>query len=360
MKKILLIIMFTMLLSCNVKGEEVIEEFDFDRLEEVVEDKTDLSFNEMLKDLLDGKSIFEIIKDKVTDIFRNEIFYNNGFMKAIIVISIISAVINIVASDIRDKSVAELVGLIGQIMIIGIAAASFKNSINLLQNSVEDITDIINSAVPFIVMLLTATGNAAAIGGGGIIAIGTSIVAKGIKALIIPVLVMAILLKIVNILSNKQLVDKLSVLFMTGTKLGLKLCAYIFVFLITLEKISGGAINKGVGGTFKSVIKMVPVVGDVIGGISDVAINTIGAISSGVGLLLVVIIIVSSLVPLIEIGFAAFMFKLIAAVLEPICDKRTIEIIDTIGDGNFMILSALFIISAMFVMACAIILCGVV
>lgn len=360
MKKILLIFIFTMILSSNVKGEEVIEEFDFDNLEEVVEEKTDLSFNELLKDLMEGKSIFRVIKERIIYVCKNELFYNNNHIKAIIIISIVSAVLNIAAADIKDKSVAELLGLIGQIIIIGIAAASFKNSINLLKNSVEDITDIMNSAVPFIVMLLTATGNMAAAGGGGIIAVGTSIMGNAIKTLIIPVLVIATLLKVLNILSKKQLLDKLSDLFMSGTKLGLKICAYIFVFLITLEKISGGVINKGVGGSLKSVIKMVPVVGDVMGGVSDIAVNTIAAISNGVGLLLILVIIISALMPLIEIGIAAFMFKLIAAVLEPICDKQTIEIIDTIGEGNFMILSALFIISAMFVMACAIILCGVV
>lgn len=359
MKKIFLIIIFTMILSSNVRGEELIEEFDFKNLEEVIEEKTDLSFNDMLKDLMEGKNVFDTIKEKIIDMCKNQIFYNNTYIKAIIFISIISAIINIAAADIKDKSVAELLGLIGQIMVIGIATVSFKNSIDLLKNSVEDITDIINSAVPFIVMLLTAAGNAAAIGGGGIIAVGTSIMGSAIKTLIIPVLVIATLLRILNILSKKQLLDKLSDLFMTGTKLGLKICAYIFVFLITLEKISGGAINKGIGGSFKSVIKMVPVVGDVVGGASDAAINIIGAISNGAGLLLVLFIIIVTFMPLIEIGMAAFMFKLVAAVLEPICDKQTIEIIDTIGEGNFMILSALFIISAMFVMACAIIMCGV-
>lgn len=358
MKKILFIIIFTVLISCNVSGEENID-FDFENLEETVEEKTDLSFNKLLKSFVDGENVIEIIVSKMIDLLKECLFGRNIFIKAIIIISIISAIINIAAGDIKDKSVSGLVALIGQIMIIGVASASFKNSIELLQSTAQDVTDIINSAAPFIIMLLTATGNVTVIGGGGIIAAAASILGTGINTLIIPLLVISTLLRILNILSGKQLLDKLSELFMSGTKLCLKAGAYIFVFLISFEKLSGGVINKGVGGSLKSIIKMVPVVGDVVVGASDIAFNTISSISNGVGLILVAVIIIASIVPLVEIGITALMFKLIAAVLEPVCDKQTIEIIDAVGDGNFMILSALFIIGAMFVMACAIILCGV-
>lgn len=361
MKKIIFVFMFTIMFACSVKGEDnvKIESFDFYGLEKEVEEKTDLSFNEMLKDFFDGKGIFNIIKDKALDVIKNELFSNNKYIKAVIVISIISAVINILASDIKDKSSAELVGFIGRVMIVGIAAASFKNSIMVLENCVSDITDIINSAIPYIIMLLTATGNVSSIGGGGIIAAGTAVTAGAIKTVIVPVLVIATLLRILNILSKKQLLDKLSELFIRGTSIGLRGCAYLFVFLLTIERISGGAINKGLGSSVKSVIKMVPVVGDVIGGVSDVALNTISAISSGAGILLMCIIIIISLVPIGEIAAAAFLYKIAAALLEPVCDKQTIEIIDAVGESNLLILSALFIISAMFVTACAIILCGV-
>lgn len=358
MKKILLVIMFTLILSTGVWGNENLE-FDFDNLENVVEDKTDLSFNELLKKLTEGENIFEIVRTRVADIFKERLFGDGIYIKTIIVISMIAAVINIMAVDIKDKSVASIVALISQIMIIGVAAVAFKNSVTLLENTTQDITDIINSAVPFMVMLLTATGNTAAIGGGGIIAMAAAAVGTSIKTIIIPVLVIATLLRIINILSGKELLDKLSALFMSGTKLGLKGCAYIFVFLVSLEKLSGGIVSKGIGSSFKSVIKMVPVVGDVVGGVSDIALNTIVSVSNGVGLVLIIIITVSALVPIAQIGITAFMFKFIAAVLEPVCDKHTIEIIDAVGEGNFIILAALFIISVMFIIASAIIMCGV-
>lgn len=358
MKNILLIVVFTLIFSFNVKAESV-NEFDFDNLEDTVEEKTDLSFNELIKDITQGEGIADILKERVSYVIKNGIFYNNNSLKAIIIISIIGALVNIIAEEIRDKSVSQLVALIGQIMIIGVSAISFKNSINVLENTVESITDIVNSSAPFIIMLMTATGNPTNIGGGGMLAIGAELVGNGIKAVIVPVLVIATVLKIINILSKKQLLDKLSELFMSTTKLSLKACAYLFVFLISIEKISGGAVNKSVGGTLKNAVKMIPVIGDVVGGASDMALNAIGAVSSGFSVVIIIVLIIVSFAPVLEIGIAAFMLKATAAILEPICDKETVEIIDTAGDGNLLILSALFIISLMFVVSCAVVLGGV-
>lgn len=357
-KYIFCVVALIYLTAMPVRAEEL--NIDFGELNNQVDEKTGLSFNELLEKLMSGENVFAIVKDNILDAVKDSIFKDGNFVKAIVIISVISALVNIVASDIKDKSVAELVGLIGQLMIVGVSAATFKSSIDLLQKGTMDIVDIVNSAVPFIAMLLVSTGNTMAIGGGGIIALGASVVAGAITSVIIPALVISTLLKLVNIISDRELVSKLSELFMYGVKTSLKFSAYIFVFLVSLEKISGGIINKGVGGTLKSLIKMVPVIGDVIGGISDTTLSTISAISSGVGLVIVLILVVVVSVPILQILVTALLFKLMAAVLEPICDKKTVDIIDTIGEGNLMVLSALFLISAMFVLSSVIILCGII
>ncbi len=358
MKGIIITAVLILLFSVNVKADSI-DNFDFGNLEDTVENEADISINKLLKNINEGEGVVDVLKDRLIYIFKNNIFYNNSTLKAIILISIASAIINIVADDIKDKSVAQLVALIGQIMIIGVATISFKNSINVLKSSIESVTNVVNSSAPFIIMLMSATGNVSAVGGGGILAIGAEIVGKAIDTFIIPFLVISTALRVINILSKKQLVDKLSTLFMTGTQFALKACAYIFVFIVSVEKLSGGAINKSLGGTLKNAVKMIPVIGDVVGGASDMALNALGGVCSGFTVVIVIALVIVSFAPVVEIGIVALMLKLISAVLEPICDKQTIDIIDAVGDGNLLILSALFIISLMFVVSCAIVLGGV-
>ena len=128
MKGIIITAVLILLFSVNVKADSI-DNFDFGNLEDTVENEADISINELLKNINEGEGVVDVLKDRLIYIFKNNIFYNNSILKAIILISIASAIINIVADDIKDKSVAQLVALIGQIMIIGVAAILFKNSI---------------------------------------------------------------------------------------------------------------------------------------------------------------------------------------------------------------------------------------
>lgn len=358
MKKIIFIIFIAFLVGKNVYANEVNEviDYNFFELDEVVEEKIDLSFNELIKKYMAGEDVYESIKESFFNKVKGELFYNNDYIKNIVLISIISALINILIADLKDKSVCELVSLIGQIMVIGLATASFKSSIFLLINSLNDVLDIINSAIPFIIMFISASGR---IYGGALMTFGTSIVASGIQRVIVPILAFELLIKIVNIISKKNLLNKLSNLFSLCIKWGLKIFSYGFMFLVGIERISGGSINKFVGNYFKGVIKMVPIIGDVFSGASDIAIGVISGVKNGTALLIMVVIFLIVIVPILKIAIVGFTYKMIAGFLEPICEKQIIEIIDVVGNSTFLVLSALFLISFMFFISCGITLCGV-
>lgn len=358
---IIWVIIFAGLSVTFAKGDDGndIGNLEFYELEDTVMEKTDLSFESLAEDIINGRGVWDVLKERAYYILKEQVLHNNGYIKNIVVVSILSAFINIFAGEIKDKSVGELVSFIGQAVILGIAAASFKNSILQLKNCISSITDIINSAVPFMIMLLSASGKGSVIAGGGVFAIGTSLTGSFVNAVVIPMLTLSTLIRIINIISKKQILDKMSELFTKMTSLGLKGCAYVFVFLITIERLSGGIVNKSIGKTVKSVFKMIPVIGDVIGGVSDITISTLSAVSSGVGIVLMIVIVFTAIVPVIKIAVVCLIFKGTAAVIEPVCDKETVNIIDAVGESSFMILSAVFIINAMFAVSCAILLCGV-
>lgn len=355
----ILIFFFALLICVNVYGEEdIVDRLDMDAVEKAVDENTELSFKELIKAVVSGEDISDIIKKDISGIVKKQLSQSRGSIRNIIVLGIICGLINILAQDINDRSVAELINLTGQIIILGIASVSLKNSVGLLQDCIESITDIINSAIPLIMTITVLSGRGVS-AGGAILAMGTETVAKGIDAVVIPLLIMGAVLKIVNIISEREILDRLSELFIGATSWALKICAYAFVFIMGLERISGGAVGRSAGSVLKSAVKMIPVVGDIVGGAGDIAVTAILAVGNAVGIVLIIVIIIISSIPLIEIGITAFVYKLAAAVLEPVCDKTTIAVIDTIGEANFKVLAALFIVNAMFVMSLAVLMCSV-
>lgn len=63
------------------------------------------------------------------------------------------------------------------------------------------------------------------------------------------------------------------------------------------------------------------------------------------------IIMVYALLPLVKTLTVGFAFKLIAGLTEPVCDKRIVELLDSLGDLTLLILSIEFVIGYIFVFA---------
>ncbi len=355
----ILVFIISLLICVNVYGEEeILDRLDMEAVEKAVDENTDLSFKELIKAVVSGQDISELIKRDIGDFVKKKLSQSKSSIRNIIALGIICGLINILSQDINDRSVAELINITGQIIILSIASVSIKNSIGLLKDCTESITDIINSALPLI-MTVTALTRQGAAAGGAILAMGTEAVAKGIDAVVIPLLVMGAVLKTVNVISNREILDRLSELFMSAVSWSLKVCAYAFVFIMGLERISGGAVGRSAGSLLKSAVKMIPVVGDIVGGAGDMVVTAVLAVGNAVGIVLIIVIVIISSIPLIEIGMTALVYKLAAAVLEPICDKTTIAVIDIIGEANFRVMAALFIVNAMFIMSLAVLMCSV-
>lgn len=356
--KIIIVLIFLSFPIC-VYGDDlkIADSFDLSNIEDTVEDRADISFTSLIETILQGGDVIDLLKGDIKSLAFNQIDKTKNYVKIIIVIGIISALINIMSKDIKDKSVAELISLIGQVVILGIASVSFKNSIDVLKINIGNIVDIINSIIPLIITIITLGGTGAT-GGGSILLLGTEVVSWGINGIIVPLMIMGIILKIVNLISNKDILSKLSDLLIRGTSYALKFFAYAFTFLIGIERLSAGAISKSAGGLIKSLVKMVPVIGDIVGGTGEIALAAIYSIGNALGIAVIIVIIIACSIPLLEIGITALTYRILAAVLEPICDKTTIEVIDTIGEANLKVLSSLFIVNAMFVISSAILLCG--
>ena len=65
---------------------------------------------------------------------------------------------------------------------------------------------------------------------------------------------------------------------------------------------------------------------------------------------IIIVLIVASILPMIKIIAITFLYKFIAALIEPVTDKEIVEIIDSIGEGGKLIFSTLFSILFMFIM----------
>lgn len=354
MRFFIVFIFMIVMLNTNIYGENILDNYDAEEIEQAAEDRADISFKSVFEKVVNGDvtGILEDIGDKIKDIFFSEIRDNSFYIKSIIIISLLCGIFNTISLDIKDKSVSELVAFTGQILIITIAVTAFKETINVLNKTSEDIINIIASSIPLMTGIVVSCGKSAqAAASASVLTVSTGVITQIIKGIIIPFITITTLIRIVNVLSGKEMLNKMAKLFDDITGYIIKFGGYGFIFIMGLQRIGGATVNKLVGGSLKSVIGAVPVIGDIISGGAEVAGNIAATAASGTGVALIIIIIAISLVPVIKILIITAIYKLISAFAEPVCDKGTVEIIDSIGDGCKMIFAVLAMVIFMFVVS---------
>lgn len=344
-------------------AENELSSFDTQGLEQKINDETDLSFSDMFYDVITGNlsEVVDDIKNKIFDTFASEIKNNSDYIKTIVIVSLLCGILNTISSDLKDKSVAELVFFVGEVMVLTVAVLSLKETINIMRGYISSITGIISASIPFLSGVLVAGGKSAAFltTGGTLVATAAALsyVADGV---IIPFVIVSSLVRIVNVISQKNMLSKLSELLYEITGWIIKGGGCLYIFLLSLEKVSGSAVNNGVHNSIKSLVGAIPVVGDVAKSGMDIAANVVSVVASGSMIVIVIVLIAVSLVPVVKVVVIAYIYKFVAALCEPICDKGTVEIIDSIGDGCKLMIGCLFMVAFMFVTSVIIILGGLV
>ena len=97
-------------------------------------------------------------------------------------------------------------------------------------------------------------------------------------------------------------------------------------------------------------LEAIPGVGGALGGMTDVILSSVVLIRNGIGAVGAVVCVVICAVPILQIGMMTLIYKLIAAVAEPVSDKRIVSCIASTGDGAVLLLKTVYTSAVLFLL----------
>jgi len=132
-------------------------------------------------------------------------------------------------------------------------------------------------------------------------------------------------------------------------KIALRFMVFLFLSLLALQKISAPIVNNLAIQGARAVAGSVPMVGNALNSAMDTLIHLSSAAKSGVLVALVIVISIAVSVPLLKMATFMVIYKLTAALVQPICDERIVKCLDGLGDYIGMLIGAGALVSAMFI-----------
>jgi stage III sporulation protein AE len=312
-----------------------------------------------LIDFMKGEKEFSF-KAWFSGIFKfafQELVMNGKLLGTLIMLTIFSMFLQSLQNAFEGGSVSKVAYSIIFMVLIIIALNSFHVAIDYTRDAISTMVHFIIALIPLLLALIAASGgvvSAAFFHPVIIFLMNTS--GLLIQNVVLPLLFLSALLSIVSTLSSHYKVTQLAQLLRTWS-MGL-LGAFMTVFLGVIS-VQGAtaAVTDGITiRTAKFVTgNFVPVIGRMFTDAADTVISASVLLKNTVGIAGVAIVLIIAAFPAIKILMIAFIYKLAAALLQPLGGGPVIECLDTIAKSVIYVFAALAIVSFMFFLSLTVI-----
>lgn len=342
----------------EIYGDEVSRSLDMTDASEVYTLVPDFRTDNILSGLVRGESVISLreIFGKCFEILTREVKNTIKMMLLVFVAALLSSYLVNLQSGF-GVGTAEAAFFACYLVIAGISAAAFFEVVQCGRTALENISVFMRAMFPVVLAGLASGGAVISATALETVLVGIIEICEWtIECVFIPMLLFAAAINIVNNLSERQNIEKLVSLLNKGVKWGLGTMLTLFVGVTGLQSIaSGGADGLSVKLTKFAASNLIPVVGGILSESAETVMNCSIVIKNSVGVLGIIVVALLSAVPLLKIAASLIVFRLCAAVIQPIADKKAVKCISELADSISCVFSMLTAVCVMFVIVLTIV-----
>lgn len=376
LKKKIILFLFVFLLTgqASVFAQDEGEDVQDYILSEISLEGVEQYWNELQQEYgdylpeLDKITVYEFIKNEGSLSLKNiflgfihylfhELILNGKLLGSLLMLTLFSMLLQTIHTAFESSSVSKIAYFVIYAVLILIALNSFYVSVSYTEDAIRMMTSFMIGLIPLILGLMATFGNIVSISFfHPMIIFLINVSGVLISKIILPLLFLSALLMIVSSLSEKYKVTQLATLFKNVSMGILGVFLTIFLGVISVQG-SASAIQDGVAMKTAKFItgNFIPVVGRTFTDATDTILSASLLLKNTIGIVGLCIVLFIALFPAIKILAVALIYKITAALLQPVGDGPVISALNTISNYILLILASLLTITLMFFLAIVII-----
>ncbi|MCA1030693.1 stage III sporulation protein AE [Bacillus timonensis] len=286
-----------------------------------------------------------------------ELIANGKLLSTLIMLTVFSMFLQTLQNSFEKSTVSKVAYALVYMVLIIIALNSFRVAITYTEEAIQTMINFIMALIPLLLALIASSGglvSAAFFHPLIIFLMNTS--GLLIQFIVLPLLFLSALLNIVSTLSEHYKVTQLAQL-LRNISIGL-LGTFLTIFLgvISVQGASAAVTDGITLRTAKFITgNFVPVIGRMFTDAADTVISASVLLKNTVGIIGVAILLLIAAFPAIKVLSLAFIYKIAAALLQPLGGGPVIACLDVISKSVIYIFAALAIVSFMFFLSLTVI-----
>lgn len=341
--------------------EELLSEMDFSEMDELMTDlfpEEKLDFGETVRAVMSGET--KLDADLVNRLVKDQLFYafrvNRRSMIQLIAIAIGAAIFLNFSNVFQTRQVSEISFFLLYMLLIGVCLTSFQAASDWVKDGLGQITGFMKLLYPVYFVAVTAAKGSVTSAAFYHLALLLILVIDGlVMYVMLPMIHIYVMVRVLNSLQPEDYLSKLAEFLETVISWILKSLLGCMIGLNVIQGLVAPAIDTVKRSVVTRGMEAIPGVGDALGGTAEVVMGTAVLIKNSIGLTGALICCALCVVPLVQLAVIALAYKLTAAVIQPVSDKRIVECISGVGEGCRLLLRVVVTSGVLFLLTIAIV-----
>ncbi len=328
-------------------GEEDISQalssYDFDGIDEVLREALGgekVSFGEVAKQLASGNlsEFFRLLASYLDDALFGELRTGRNAAWQILLLAVMGAVFANLAHAFPDGQISQTAFYILYTVLAALLLTAFGTAVTVAAEAFSVIARLMNAFLPVFFVAVAVQGQltAAAMYEFTMLLIRAvqwffeNIAVQGVKACVV--------LRLLEGMFSEEVLSRLTGLMYSLLKWSVKAAFGLAVGFQTVQALLLPYMDAVKGGVLLKLAGLIPGVGNGVETAAQMALGTAALVRNGIGVAGVIALVLVSLGPLCKLAFFALLYHVLAAVLEPISDKRIPKAVAAVGEGCGLLL----------------------
>jgi stage III sporulation protein AE len=311
-----------------------IERFITDLDDDVAENMPEFNIIDIMSN--QGADVLDLpgLAGRAASFLVREIKVNLKLLGELIVVAMVGSILCTLGSGLGEDGPCAMAWAVCYMTLVAMGIRSFAVSADLATGTIDRMMSFMHAIIPALVGLLAASGGvvtAAVVS--PLMLVATTTVGTLVKTTVIPLLLLGAALTLTGNVSDRKQVTRLAGLLRWWSMTLLGLASTLFVAFMGVR---GGLASVSDAASAKAAKflagSMIPVIGKVFGDALDLVASSSLVVRGALGAFGLVALVVVCLFPVLKMAAIMLMFRIAAAISQPLGDSRVADCLGDLAD----------------------------
>ena len=319
--------------------ERLFQELDLTQVQELLDSmvpEKSFSVSDAVKKIMAGETVLskETLQEYLRGLFFSEYLQMKDMILKILILVIAGAVFLNFSSVFLNAQISEVGFYAAYMMLFVLLVNLFQYLSKDLADTLEWMTEFMKSLTPSYLIAVTAASgvSSAAVFYEGVILL-VWMIQWVLLSVLLPAANLYVLLELVNHLSREEMLGKMAELAETVTGWGLKTMLGMVVGLQVVKNLVAPILDTLRRSVIGKTAGAIPGIGNAMNMVTELVLSGAVLVRNSLGTAVLLALVLAGARPVLKYAGMSLVFRLLAALCQPISDRRMVRALGTMGEG---------------------------